>query len=238
MKNGGTDVKPNMDYIAILVKLELLEQFGGLYKFDPVIAERREAHDCQDEESYLIRVGYTPRDPARDEGEFKGASHRISERLRKIGGAPVDTYIVPAEWTGHLRRPANPKDWCAVRHDGRTPEPTDPRLMPWAEMEPDLDHIAALVKLDLLEQFGDRYKFDPVIAERQLSYGYDETEEYYSVWVGYSGCSKLPDAKILNGVSDRLSKDLYKMGLTYVATRLAPADKFDLAREMEGDGTG
>lgn len=233
-------MKPDLDYIAILVKLDLLEQFGDRYRFDPVIAERRDAYEFHEEDHYTIWVGYAPRNPMRDDEPVNSISMRALDRLDRMGVASVDTYFRPADKVGMPRKSVSDKysdDWWTVRHDGRTPDPTDHRLIPWAEIEPDLDYIAALVKLDLMEQFGDRYKFDPVIAERRLSFGYDETNEYYAVWVGYSGCSKSPDAKILNGVSDRISKDLYKMGLTYVSTRLVPADKFELAREMEGDGT-
>ena len=54
--------------------------------------------------------------------------------------------------------------------------------MTWKDAtQPDLDRIASLVRHDLYDQFGDRYVFHPVIAERRVHYGYDETEYYYGV---------------------------------------------------------
>ena len=103
-------------------------------------------------------------------------------------------------------------------------------------MEPDTDRIAALVKQDLYEQFGSRYKFEPVVAEKRIFYGYDETEEYYGVWVGYSGCSKPPDSDITIGISTRISGELLKMGLTHVSTDIIPADEFEKTREMANFG--
>jgi len=105
-----------------------------------------------------------------------------------------------------------------------------------ADVKPDTDRIAALVKQDLYEQFGSLYKFAPVIAERRIHYGYDETEEYYAVWVGYDPKPE-PDPKVTNGISRRIRKGFWEMGLTRVATRLIPADQFETAREMAGDGT-
>ena len=104
-------------------------------------------------------------------------------------------------------------------------------------MKPDLDRIAALVKRDLVDQFGDSYKFEPVIAEKRIFYGYDETEEYYAVWVGYSGCSEPPDSKITIGVSRRIREGLLEMGLTDVAMDIVPADKFERIREIAGYGS-
>lgn len=104
-------------------------------------------------------------------------------------------------------------------------------------MKPDTDRIAALVKQDLYEQFGDRYEFEPVVAEKRIFYGYDETEEYYAVWVGYSGCSEPPDSKIIIGVSRRIREGLLEMGLTDVATDIIPADEFVMIREMAGYGS-
>ena len=103
-------------------------------------------------------------------------------------------------------------------------------------MRPDTDRIAELVKQDLTEQFEGRYKFDPVIAERRIHYGYDETEEYYAVWVGYDRKPE-PDPKITNGISRRIRKGLWEMGLTRVATEFIPADEIELTMEMAGDGT-
>ena len=104
-------------------------------------------------------------------------------------------------------------------------------------MKPDTDRIAALVKQDLVEQFGSRYKFEPVVAEKRIFYGYDETEEYYAVWVGYSGCPEPPDSKITIGVSRRIREGLLEMGLTDVAMDIVPADKFERIREIAGYGS-
>ena len=98
-------------------------------------------------------------------------------------------------------------------------------------MKPDTDRIATLVKNDLYDQFGDRYRFHPVIAERRIHYGYTETEEYYGVWVGYSGCSEPPEAGTINGISSRIRKGLMEMGLTRVATDIIPADEFETTRK-------
>ena len=234
-------MEADLDYIATLVKLDLLEQFGGRYKFDPVIAERRVfVRDDEVKERYTVRIAHSPSDPMPDAGIVNGISKRLRMKLLKMRVAYIDAELIPAR---EFKMP-DKEAYCdspdvLVETSGYlTSEPIDHRLIPWAESKPDLNWIAALVKMDLLEQFGDRYKFDPVIAERRLSHGYDEPDEYYAVWVGYSGCSKRPDAKIKIGISDRIRKDLYKMGLTYVSTQLVPADQLELTREMEGDGTG
>ena len=98
-------------------------------------------------------------------------------------------------------------------------------------LRPNTDRIAALVENDLYEQFGDRYIFHPVIAEPRIRYGSDETEVYYGVWVGYSGCSEPPDASILNGISARIREELMELGLTRVATNIIPADEFEETRK-------
>ena len=104
-------------------------------------------------------------------------------------------------------------------------------------MKLDLDRIADLVKRDLKEQFGDRYKFDPVIAERRVFYGYDETEEYVAVMVGYSPRDPMPDAGIINGISRRIRKHLLKMGLNSVDAEFVPDDEIAITREMANRGT-
>ena len=78
--------------------------------------------------------------------------------------------------------------------------------------------------------------FDPVIAERRIFYGYDETEEYYAVWVGYSGCSEPPDSRITIGISRRIRQGLLEMGLTRVATTIIPACEVEKARELKQRG--
>ena len=103
-------------------------------------------------------------------------------------------------------------------------------------MKPDTDRIAALVKQDLHERFGSRYKFEPVIAEKRIFYGYDEAEEYYAVWVGYSGCPEPPDSDITIGISTRIREGLLEMGLTYVGTDIIPAEEFEKTREMANFG--
>ena len=75
----------------------------------------------------------------------------------------------------------------------------------------DVDRIAALVKRDLEEQFGDQYVFDPVVGERRIHYGYDESEYYCRVWVGYSGCSERPDSAITNEITTRLHDEFWEM---------------------------
>ena len=99
-------------------------------------------------------------------------------------------------------------------------------------MEPDKDRIAALVRQDLIEQFGDRYKFEPVIAERYTHYGYDEVDENnYVVWIGYAGCSETPDPRVINGISVRIHDELLDMGLSNVATLFVRSEKWDMTRE-------
>ncbi len=104
-------------------------------------------------------------------------------------------------------------------------------------MKPDLDRIAALVKRDLVEQFGDSYKFEPVIAERRVFYGYgDDEEEYYAVRIGFAPTRPLPDAKVVNGIVPRIRKDLWEMGLNRVSTDFIPADKLKMKMEKEKRG--
>ena len=103
-------------------------------------------------------------------------------------------------------------------------------------MEADLDYIATLVKLDLLEQFGGRYKFDPVIVERRIFYGYDESEEYVAVMVGYSPRDPMPDAGIINGISRRIRKPLKKMGFNSVDAEFFPADEISVTRKVASRG--
>ena len=98
-------------------------------------------------------------------------------------------------------------------------------------LRPNTDRIAALVENDLYEQFGDRYIFHPVIAEPRIRYGSDETEVYYGVWVGYSGCSEPPASKVTIGISRRIFEGLMEMGLTRVSTDIIPADEFEETRK-------
>ena len=99
-------------------------------------------------------------------------------------------------------------------------------------MKPDLDRIAELVKQDLTEQCGDRYTFDPVIAERYTFYGYDEVDENcYAVWVGYAGLEKPPPYEIRYSLYHRLREELQEMGITHLRRFFVKAEKMETTRK-------
>ena len=219
-------LRPNTDRIAALVENDLYEQFGDRYIFHPVIAEPRIRYGSDETEVYYgVWVGYSGCSEPPDASILNGISARIREELMELGLTWVAANIIPA---GDFKK-ARADSAYSPEELIKATQMTGP--MTWKDATiPDLDRIASLVRHDLYDQFGDRYVFHPVIAERRIHYGYTETDVYYGVWVGYSGCAEPPDSKVRIGISVRIFKDLMEMGLTHVATDIIPADEFEETR--------